>query len=258
MLIRRHQDILATLKESGKVSVPTLAKRYAMTVQTIRRDLAELAEGGHLERVHGGAVLFSGVQNIGYGDRRGLKRRAKMVIGRMAAADIPNGSSLFINIGTTTEAVAEALLQHRDLLVVTNSLNVANIMAKNPNAEVIIAGGKLRRTDGGLVGELTSDFLTQFKVDIAVIGASGLDADGDLLDFDPQEVRVSRAILQQSRTSYLVVDSSKFARPAPVRITSLRHIDRLYTEGNMSEGLHRKCLEWGTTVRRPLIAPQET
>ncbi|WP_420863370.1 DeoR/GlpR family DNA-binding transcription regulator [Algirhabdus cladophorae] len=246
----RHTAILAEITRHGKATVDGLAAHFGVTVQTIRRDLGQLSATGAVERIHGGAVPASGVQNIGYDDRRVLNRRAKAAIALRVAKDIPNGSSLFINIGTTTESVATALLHHQDLLVVTNSLNVANILARNPKCEVIVAGGTLRRTDGGLVGELTSDFLTQFKVDIAVVGVSALDQDGDLLDFDPQEVRVSRAILKQARHSYLVADATKFTRQAPVRITSLAQIDALYTDAAVSEGLFQKCQDWKTQVHR--------
>jgi len=246
----RHAQILTFLKDNGTVQVPRLATQLAVTVQTIRRDLSQLAATGAVERIHGGARLSSGVQNIGYGDRRILNRRAKAAIALKVAKDIPDGSSLFINIGTTTEAVAAALMHHRDLLVVTNSLNVANILAGNPHCEVIVAGGTLRRTDGGLVGDLTRDFLIQFKVDIAVIGVSALDHDGDLMDFDPQEVRVSRAIVEQARQTYLVADATKLARNAPVRITSLSQIERLYTEAALTETLYQKCQDWETQVIR--------
>ena len=152
-----------------------------------------------MERVHGGGVLPSGVLNIAYDDRRALSRDAKQRIAKRTAQLIPDNASLFLNIGTTTEAVAHALLAHRDLMVVTNNLNVANILAGKSSCEVVVAGGTLRRKDGGLVGDLAALAIARFKVDIAVIEASAIDPNGDLLDFDPEEVRVSRQILDADR-----------------------------------------------------------
>ncbi len=180
----RHPEILEIARREGKVTVEGLAQRFGVTVQTIRRDLTDLAEAGRLERVHGGAVLPSGTMNIGYEERRNLNPAAKRAIAQACAAEIPNNISIFLNIGTSTEAVAEELMHHENLMVVTNNMNVANILAGNRDCEIIVTGGQLRRADGGLVGNLASETIRQFKFDLAVIGCSALDRDGDLLDFD--------------------------------------------------------------------------
>ena len=245
----RHPEILEIARKQGKVTVEGLAEHFGVTLQTIRRDLSDLAEAGRLERVHGGAVPTSGTINIGYEDRRQLNAEAKIAIARACAARIPNGISLFLNIGTSTEAVARELLQHKDLMVVTNNMNVANILAANDSCEVIVAGGVLRRADGGLVGDLTTDAIRHFKVDLAVIGTSALDIEGDLLDFDPQEVRVAQAILRQSRAGWLVADASKLERRAPVRIASLADLDRLYTDRPLPGTLAERCRLWTTEVQ---------
>lgn len=244
----REPDILEIARKEGKVIVEDLASRFGVTVQTIRRDLSDLAEEGKLERVHGGAILPSSVANIGYEDRRGLHDAAKDDIARRCALALPEGASLFLNIGTSTEAVAQALLHHQNIMVVTNNLNVANILAANPECQVIVAGGMLRRSDGGLVGNMTIDTIEQFKVDIAVIGCSALDEDGDLLDFDVQEVGVSKAIIRQARSTFLVADHSKFQRNAPVRIASLRDITSIFTDKPLSAELTRKCQDWDTSI----------
>lgn len=137
----RQPEILEIARAEGKVVVEDLAERFGVTVQTIRRDLTELADAGRLERVHGGAVLPSGVSNIGYEDRRGLNEEAKRAIARACAREIPDGASIFLNIGTSTEAVARELLSHRDLMAVTNNMNVANILVANPHCEIVVAGG---------------------------------------------------------------------------------------------------------------------
>jgi len=244
----RQSDILDLARAEGRVTVDGLAARFNVTVQTIRRDLTELAEAGHLERVHGGAVLRSGVSNIGYEDRRGLNEEAKTAIARACAAEIPDGASVFLNIGTSTEAVARELLGHRNLMVVTNNMNVANILVANPEAEIIVAGGVLRRSDGGLIGNLTVSTIEQFKFDFAVIGCSALDLDGDLLDFDFQEVHVSQTIIAQARRTFLVADHSKFQRSAPARIASLSHVTTFFTDQPPPEDVAARCRDWDTRV----------
>ncbi|MDI3336845.1 DeoR/GlpR family DNA-binding transcription regulator [Defluviimonas aestuarii] len=244
----RQSEILDIARAEGRVGVDDLAERFGVTLQTIRRDLTELADAGKLDRVHGGAVPRAGVANIGYEERRLMNAEAKAAIGAACAATIPDNSSLFLNIGTTTEAVARALLKHRNLTVVTNNMNVATILAANESCDVIVAGGVLRRADGGLVGDLTTEAIGHFKVDYAIIGTSALDLDGDLLDFDPQEVRVSRAILHQARATCLVADGSKLDRRAPVRIASLSDIGRVFTDRPLPEQLAARCRDWGTEV----------
>lgn len=244
----RRQAIMARARSDGRVRVDALARQFGVTVQTIRRDLTDLSEAGLLARVHGGAVLPSGTRNIGYEDRRGLNLDAKEAIGRTAAAQITDGASVFLDIGTTAEAVARALLAHHGLLVVTNNINVANILVANPEAEIVLAGGLLRRADGGLVGEVTVDFVRQFKVDTAVIGASALDEGGDVLDFDFREVRIVQEVLATARRKILVADASKLARSAPVRIGTLRAFDIWVTDARPPERLRRLAADWGTEV----------
>lgn len=244
----RHPEILEIARREGKVTVEGLAQHFDVTLQTIRRDLTDLAEAGRLERVHGGAVLPSGTANIGYEERRSLKSNAKRSIARACAKEIPNGISLFLNIGTSTEAVAQELMHHENLMVVTNNINVANILAGNSNCEIIVTGGQLRRADGGLVGNLATETIRQFKFDMAVIGCSALDRDGDLLDFDIQEVSVSQSILRQSRNTILVADHTKFSRSAPARIASLADIDSFVTDQPLAADLAAACESWNTRI----------
>lgn len=251
----RQPGILEIVRREGKVTVEELAEQFGVTLQTIRRDLSELAEAGQLDRVHGGAVLPSGTVNIGYEERRALNAKEKMAIAKLCADHIPEESSIFLNIGTSTEAVAVELLQHRNLLVVTNNMNVANILASSPTCDVIVAGGGLRRSDGGLVGTLTIQAIRHFKFDIAVIGCSALDEEGDLLDFDIEEVGVSQTIVARSRKTFLVADHSKFQRTAPARIASLGDLDAFFTDRPISPALQAKCRDWGMEVHVAALQP---
>ena len=247
----RQSEILGIAKTQGRVVVEDLAQRFDVTLQTIRRDLTELADTGYLDRVHGGAVPRTGVTNLGYDERRRLNEGAKAAIARACAAAIPDNCSVIINLGTSTEAVARELLNHRNLTVITNNMNVANILAANPGCDVMVAGGALRRSDGGLVGELTTHFFEQFKVDVAIIGASALDAEGELLDYDLAEVRVAKAIIRQARRTFLVCDHSKLTRSAPVRLASLREISEMFTDLPLPDDLAQRCREWQTKVNLP-------
>jgi DeoR family glycerol-3-phosphate regulon repressor len=221
----RQQEILRLAREFGQVEVDDLAARFEVSPQTIRKDLNELCETGMLQRFHGGAMAPSGIANLAYEARRQLATEAKRRIGIRTAALIPDGSSLLVNIGTTTEQVAMALRARRGLMVITNNINVANILRGYTQNQVILAGGVVRHSDGGVVGEAAVDFIRQFRADYAVIGTSAIDADGSLLDYDYREVRVARAIIEGARRKILVADSMKYARSAPVRIGHISEMD---------------------------------
>ncbi len=226
----RQSEIVSLAREQGRVLVDELATRFAVTPQTIRRDLNDLCDDGVLTRVHGGALIASSVANLAYEARRLVAREQKRRIGERAASLIPDNSSLFINLGTTTEEVAAALANSSGLLIVTNNINVATALYRNPSIEVVVAGGNIRPSDGGVVGHMAVELIRHYKVDIAVIGTSAIDEEGTLLDYDAREVQVSRAIIENARRIILVTDGSKFTRRAPVRIARLDEIDILVTD----------------------------
>ena len=243
MFSARQAEIMALAKEQGRVLVDELAARFAVTPQTIRKDLNDLCDARALNRIHGGAVYPSGNENVKYEARRSMAATEKQAIGRAAANLIPDNSSLFINIGTTTEAVGEALIDHRELMVITNNINVANRLRVYPSIEVVIAGGVVRGSDGGIVGEAAVDFIRQFKVDFAVIGVSAIDEDGALLDFDFREVKVAQAIIANARHVILVSDASKFERTAPVRIGHISQVQTFITDHCPSDSIRTICAE---------------
>ncbi len=227
----RQLQLIDAVQTQGSATVEALSERFSVTLQTVRRDVKLLAAAGLLLRFHGGVrVPSSTTENIAYRQRQTLNAEAKQRIARAVANAIPDGCSLILNIGTTTEAVARELVRRKGLRVITNNLNVAAILSDNADCEVIIAGGVVRARDRGIVGEATVEFIRQFKVDIGLIGISAIESDGTLRDFDYREVKVSRAIIEHSRQVWLAADSSKFNRPAMVELANVREIDRLFTD----------------------------
>ena len=227
----RQLTLLAVVRTQGSVTVEELAETLGVTLQTVRRDVQRLADEGLLSRFHGGVrVANSTVENIAHQQRENLNAEGKTRIARQVAQEVPNDCSLILNIGTTTEAIARALLHHSGLRVITNNLNVATILSANAKCEVIVVGGVVRGRDRGIVGEAAVDFIRQFKVDIAIIGISGIEADGSLRDYDYREVKVSQTIIAHAREVWLAADISKFNRPAMVEVATLPQIDRLFTD----------------------------
>jgi len=242
----RQAQLLEEVRSHGTRSVEALAEQFGVTLQTVRRDVQRLAEAGLVARFHGGVrVPSSTTENIAYRQRQALQADGKSRIARAVARRVPEGCSLILNIGTTTEAIARELLRHRGLRVITNNLNVAAILSDNPDCEVIVAGGVVRSRDRGIVGEATIDFIHQFKVDIGLIGISGIEADGTLRDYDYREVNVARAIVERSREVWLAADHSKFNRPAMVELAPFAQIDMLFTDLAPPEPFPRLLAEAG-------------
>ncbi len=248
VLSPRQSEIVALARSEGRVIVEDLAARFGVTAQTIRKDLGGLCDSGVLKRYHGGAVPASGAANFGYEARRRLAPDEKREIGKAAARLIPDGASILINIGTTTEQVAMALRGHKDLMVITNNINVANILQGTEAIEVVVAGGVLRHADGGIVGEAAVDFIRQFRVDFAIVGTSAIDADGTLLDFDYREVKVAKAIMACARKSILVADRMKLDRTAPVRIGHLSDLDIFVTDAMPPKPIADICGEHDVAI----------
>ncbi|MFH2091519.1 MAG: DeoR family transcriptional regulator [Pseudomonadota bacterium] len=227
----RHEQIISVIKTSGFATVEEMAKQFNVTPQTIRRDINFLDKEGHISRYHGGAGLSLSTENVAYLHRKELYLDAKQKIARAAASLIQDNTSLFINIGTTTEHVAEELVNHnKKLRIITNNLNIAAIMSKKEDFEVIVTGGIVRSKDGGVTGEAAVKFIRQFKVDVGIIGISGIDLDGTLLEFDFREVYVARTIIENSRKVFLVTDHSKFGRNAMVKLGHIKEINTLITD----------------------------
>ena len=241
ILNKRQHDILSLAEKEGYVSVENLAETFEVTQQTIRRDINNLCDQELLTRTHGGAFYSSGGRNFAYKSRKSLASDEKKEIADAVAAIIPDNSSIVINIGTTTEQVAESLLSHQGLKVITNNINIVNIFAQSNNAEVWLAGGKVRNLDSAVIGKNTADFIKQFKVDYAVVGVSAIDNDGSLMDFDSEEVLVSRAIFKHCRKLILVADNFKFERPAPMLIGNISEIDTLVTNIQPSPEIINIC-----------------
>lgn len=240
---RRQDQILELIRQQGFATTEQLVDHFRVTPQTIRRDLNELASQNRVRRHHGGAGIDSSTVNTAYQARKIMELEAKERIAAALVAMIPDNASLFINIGTTTETIARALLVRNNLQVVTNNLHVASILSAREDFTIIIAGGEVRNRDGGIVGEATRDFINQFRMDFGIIGISGIHSDGSLLDFDYREVRVAQAIIDNSNQVLLAADHTKFGRNAMVRLGNITQANHVFTDRTPPEEIRHLLTE---------------
>lgn len=226
----RQTAIAEMLRSRDFISVEELAAHFAVATQTIRRDLVALCDMGVARRRHGGVESLARSGNLTFKDRRVLNREAKQSIAACVASRVSDGESISLGIGTTAQFVAEALLSHRQLKIVTNNLPLAVMIGQNSDFSLAIAGGTVRGGDLDVCGSTVDAFFASYKVDIAIFGVGGIDADGSLLDFSEEEVRAREAMLRNCRKSYLVLDSSKFTRPAHVHGGHIDQVTAVFCE----------------------------
>ncbi|WP_407919931.1 DeoR/GlpR family DNA-binding transcription regulator, partial [Endozoicomonas elysicola] len=150
---------------------------------------------------------------------------------------IKDGSSVFIALGTTMEAIAHELACKKDLTIFTNSLKVANIIYENTDFDVIIPGGTVQRRNAGLVDRETESFVKEISVDYCLFTCGGVEKSGYLLGFYLQEIHILKMVLERSSYSFLVIDSEKVNKSAPIRITHLSEINSLFIDKKPSEGI---------------------
>jgi DeoR family glycerol-3-phosphate regulon repressor len=235
----RQAQIAELLRETGFLTVDALSDRFAVTTQTIRRDLVALCDQGVARRRHGGVESQIDSGNLNYGSRQILQRAAKLAIARNVARQIADGTSIAFSIGTTPEIVAEALLRHERLRVFTNNLNIAMLACGNPSFEVNIVGGRLRNNDRDVLGSGMDAFFSSYVFDIGIYGVAGVGEDGTLLDFSEEEVRARRLIHQNSRRTFLVLDHTKFGRAAHVRGGHIGEASMIFCDKRPPEAIVR-------------------
>jgi DeoR/GlpR family transcriptional regulator of sugar metabolism len=224
---QRRGLILDAVRGGQGVEVVDLAQRFAVSEMTVRRDLARLAREGKVTRVHGGAVSereeppFAAIS----AERHGERRR----IGRAAASLVEDGQAVMIDIGTTTLALARHL-RGRKLRVITSNLAVVEELQQDPDIELIVLGGVVRRNYRSLVGVLAEDALRQLSADVAFLGASGIREDLSVMDTTLVEVPIKRGMIAASRRAVLLVDEAKFEMTGAVRVCGAGELDVVVTD----------------------------
>jgi len=244
----RVAAILARVYEQGFQSIEALAALFGVTTQTIRRDVNALCDQGLCRRRHGGIDVLPAGENVAYATRRVLDREAKRRIARCVADAVPEGASLFFGIGTTPEQCAQALVDRARLRVMTNNLNVAMALSRNPSCEITVAGGRLRNLDGDVIAGEAHGFFGRFSVDIGIYGVGGVSEAGELLDFNQDEVRMRTELATHCRRRFLVLDHSKFGRGATVRGGHITEADCIFTDQPVPPRIASMLDEAGVTL----------
>lgn len=229
----RREKIVGLVSARRSISSEELAEALGVSVETVRRDLKTLDETRQLQRVRGGAIqaeVRTSNQEPSYTDRTVLAADAKNTIGQLAAQLLPGANTVFVDIGTTAIAVARAMLGSFSGTVITPSMWVAEVLSAAPDIDVFMPGGKVRAGDMSISGSTARAFLRDVNPDVAFLGTGGIDISAGLTDFELQEVDIKRTVIQNSRRSYALADSSKFMTRAPFKVCELSELSGLITD----------------------------
>ncbi len=229
--IQRQQQILEHFKASKQARVAELSGELRVSEATIRRDLQELSLKGSLQRTHGGALVSERVE-----PEPPLQQRArehaeeKKRIGQAAADLVSDNETIFIGSGTTTSEVAKALVGKRRITVITNALNIANLVANDPNIELVVLGGFLRRTEMSLVGHLTVENLKEVHSDKVIVGMHAIDCRHGLTSDYLPEILTDRQIIHSTSCVIVVADHSKLGKVSAALVAPLRAVQQVITD----------------------------
>ncbi len=220
----RHDQLISHLQAKGRASVSELAVDLGVAPATIRRDLQQLADEGRLLRTYGGAALA---------DRRMVRDSravdAKLAIAAAAADLVADGSTIAIGSGTTALELARNLVDRR-LTVITNALDVANVLIDRAGIELIILGGVVRPRMHSMLGHLAEMATTELRADTLFMGIGAISLTAGLMNDSVPEILTDRALRRMSRSVVVLADATKFDQVAPAFVFGLDEVDTVVTD----------------------------
>jgi len=250
---RRRQQLLALVRSSELVRIPELSLRFGVSKVTIRNDLDVLAKRGHVVRVPGGAIPNASPSERAFEARQAVASEAKIAIGEAAVDLLGPGNTIILDVGTTTMAIAKALLARTDLrgvVVFTNALNIALALeAAIPRIEVFVTGGALRPIQHSLVEPGATSLLAQIRADYAFVGCDAIHPARGVTTTNLPEAAMKQAMIRAAQQVVIVADSTKFLREAMTRVCGLEEVDFVLTAGELAPDVLPAFAETGLEIR---------
>jgi DeoR/GlpR family transcriptional regulator of sugar metabolism len=225
----RHTLILEDLLEQGSVTIRSLSERLGVSRETIRRDISILAGKNRLKQIRGGAISITQSEPH-FHKRQTINAEGKKAIGSLAASMVPDGASVILDSGTTTQAVARALASRNQLKVITNDINICLQLGRINGNEVTLLGGRLQDHEDAVGGWDAVNILSNYFADFAFVGAGAISTEPSLLDFSRDAAELRGRMLDSAKTRVVVADHSKFGRIAPNRVPGFHKITHIITD----------------------------
>jgi DeoR/GlpR family transcriptional regulator of sugar metabolism len=245
--LHRQQQLIEHLRREPGLSVPQLATRLGVSPGTIRNDLAALARSRQVVRVRGGGAVLATdpLETVPspFFERTRLNETAKQAIGRKAAEIVQDGSSVLLDASTTVYHLAQHLTSRRDLRVVTNGIEVAQLLSQNPTHMVMLVGGTLRAGKQSVTGPWSLRQLEEVRTRFAFVSCSGFTPQSGMTEVDVYEAEFRQKAIESAIQSFALIDSSKYGQVELSPSVRLNRIDQVFTDTNLSE-------EWITQLNK--------
>jgi DeoR family transcriptional regulator of aga operon len=250
LTVSRRRTILDQVKQSGEVLIADLSKQFDVSEVTIRNDLEYLEKKNLVMRARGGAIHNENQVGIDQNimDKNKIHMAEKAAIGQKASQLIKNEETIILDSGTTTAEIAKNLEGFKRLNVITNALNIANLLVTHPNINVIVPGGSLRQNSMSLVGPLAEKNLRNFFVDKAFLSTDGFDTKQGIFTPNIEEASLNGIMIEIAKEVILVTDSSKFERKSLAFICGLDKIKMVVTDKGISSEDKRRIEDAGVKV----------
>jgi len=248
---QRRLQISELVRQHGSVQVSSLAQRFGVSLQTVRKDLRYLAERGVMARAYGGGIDSSAVgvnqSEPHYEAKRTTHLEEKRRIGARAAALVRPGDTIAIDSGTTAIQLAEAL-PDIDITVVTNDFGVLTALSPKANINLVMLGGELRRKNMAFYGGLTVEALGALHVDLLFLGVDGFDLERGITTHYEPEAMLNRKMVEAARVVVAITDSSKFGKICLHRIIPVSGLDTLITDTGTPADVAQACQALGVEL----------
>lgn len=240
--------MVSAVVESGETSVSDLAKRFAVSQATVRRDLELLEQQRLVTRVHGGATVHVDFNDIPLGYKAGTDFSEKRRIAERALMYVERARVIGLTGGTTVRELSKLLLDREGLTVVTNALNIATDIAANSKLRVFAAGGEMRSSSQETVGRHAEAFLSEYNIDVVFLGVDGVDAEAGCTNYDPAGASVNSALRKRGQLVVVLADATKISHVALARLCGMEDVDVLITDTRAPEPALEAIRARGCTV----------
>ena len=236
-IIERRRFILEALQKKGSADIVELARQLDVSSMTIRRDLKELAGSGSITIVQGTAVLNGGaLLEYNMLVKHDIAVEEKRSIALRCLEYVSDGSSVFLDAGTTTKELAALIAQSgKSINVMTHSLLAANELTGAKNSSMIMCPGEYRDLSMAFMGPLTDVFVRKFKIDVLFLSTEGLDSNGGVSVVDVADGHTKRVLIEQAKRIVLMADSSKFGISFFYQVAPIEKIDLIVTDDKLDD-----------------------
>lgn len=245
----RKNKIVEYVNLKERASVKELCKEFNVSASTVRRDLKELEDASRIKRTHGGAIPAESMANLepSFGEKQSSLQNEKIGIAKKAVEFIEEGDTIILDSGTTTYELAKLLLGKR-LIVVTNSMIIAQVLQEGEGIDVVLTGGRLRKNTISLVGPIAEEAFDRIKADKAFIATNGVDIDKGLTTPNLTEASIKKRMLGAAKYRILLADNTKTNKVTFAKFAEITDVDYLITDSNTSSDFIKKAKTKGVEV----------